>query len=311
MNTDHAIQVVPDKSENVCLYDIAYFSRHDGPGIRTVVYFQGCNARCDWCHSPHSQAQYSPLIYTSNACTGCQRCTVCAHGVHSFHPEHRIDRTRCVRCGTCIEQCPQSMKEKKGSALHLPATTLPVASLFRQIETSIRLCGQGGGITLSGGEALLQPAAARELLLYCRQAGIHTAVETSGLLAAGVYMAFAPLVDLWLFGMRVITGKDAARHDAHIDHVLGRLRSVHADILPRIPMVPGFFDQADVLDRITGILRNHAIHTVCLNPWNTCYDVHYLRAGIPLRMPAPTTDEIARCAHTLTTTFIHLNFTIL
>jgi pyruvate formate lyase activating enzyme len=183
----------------------------------------------------------------------------------------------------------------KGSALHLPTTTMSVVSLFEQIVPYTRLIGSNGGVTLSGGEALLQLPAALELLSYCKQRGIHTAVETSGLLPVETYRTAAILVDLWLFGMRVITGENHSRHDAHIDAVLAELSSVSAKILPRIPLIPTFFDREDVIESLLRLLNKYNLEEVCLNRWNMDYDLFYRQSGIPLSMPLPVDDAIELC----------------
>jgi pyruvate formate lyase activating enzyme len=187
---------------------------------------------------------------------------------------------------------------------------IPVSSLFEQIEPYARLCGKNGGVTLSGGEALLQLTAAKKLLQACKQSGIHTAVETSGLLPVETYEEAMPWVDLWLFGMRVITGKHQACHEVHLRKVLRMLTANNAKILPRIPMVPGFYDKEDVLRRIAGLLNLCSINTVCLNAWNRSYDASYVQSGIPLRMPPPSEAEVAACEKKITAYFSLLNFLI-
>lgn len=305
-------QEISDKSDRLHIFDVAEFSVHDGPGVRVVVYFQGCNARCDWCHSPHSQPYCAPLLFNQNLCVSCMRCVaVCPNQVHRFDQgKHTIDRNACTRCGLCIENCPNSVSGVKGSALHLPTVSLSVSALWEQIEPYIRLTGKNGGITLSGGEALLQPDAVEALLIKCKEKGFHTAVETSGLLPLETYRRVLPLVDLWLFGMRVVTGKDNARHDQHINNVLDLLAGSGAEILPRIPMIPGFFDREDVLNSISELLTSHSIRTVCLNPWNRDYGLYYRQSGFPLRMASPNSEEIEFCETKITSLFNQLNFTL-
>ncbi len=167
-----------DSSHLLKLFDVAEFSIHDGPGIRTVIYFQGCNAKCDWCHSPHSQPEYAPLLFNSNICIQCKRCErICPCRAHFFqNGKHTINRKLCKQCGTCIEGCPNSISGVKGGALHLPAVEVTVSSLMEQIEPYLKLNPQCNGVTLSGGEALFQLDAAKELLQFCKVNGYHTAV---------------------------------------------------------------------------------------------------------------------------------------
>ena len=305
-------QEIYGKSRQLRIFDVAEFSVHDGPGVRVVVYFQGCNARCDWCHSPHSQPYCAPLLYNPNFCVGCRRCElVCPNQVHRFNQgKHEVDRSACTQCGICIENCPTSVAGVNGSTLHLPTVRLSVAGLLNQIDPYLRITRIKGGITLSGGEALLQLDAVEELLTECKRNGYHTAVETSGLLPLDTYKKVLPLVDLWLFGMRVVTGQTDGWHYQHINNVLDLLTGEGAEILPRIPMVPGFFDKEDVLNGITELLTRHSLRTVCLNPWNRDYEHYYELGGLPLHMSAPSADEIDYCETKITSLFNQLNFTL-
>ncbi|MEG2070580.1 MAG: radical SAM protein, partial [Bacteroidales bacterium] len=241
---------------------------------------------------------------------GCRRCvSACSNQVHLFcEGKHLINRKKCVQCGVCIEQCPNSIAAVNGSALHLPTVTVTVSSLLKQIEPYLRLIEKNGGITLSGGEALLQLDAIKELLQYCKQKRYHIALETSGLLSTEIYEQVTPLVDLWLFGMRVITGKKGGRHDDHIKRVLDMLVKQNAKILPRIPMVPGFFNRDDVLQSLAILLQTHALNTICLSPWNKNYSIYYDQSGIPMQMPTPTCEEIENCENKIITFFNNLNF---
>lgn len=305
--TEHSLH-----SHRIRVFDVAELSKHDGPGVRTVVYFQGCSAQCEWCHSPHSQTYKAPLMFISSLCLNCGRCAkVCQQKVHEFgEAGHILHRERCTSCGACIEECPTSTSGIKGSALHLPTTETTVSSLWTQIFPYLRLTRKEGGITLSGGEALLQLEAAEELLQLCKQEGIHTAIETSGLLPLGIYKKVAPLVDLWLFGMRVITGNKHKRHDEEICMALNYLVNKGANILPQIPMIPGYFDRDDILQSITSILIKNKIKTVSILPWNRDFDLNYRYADISLKMDAPSTHEIEYCESKIISFFTHLNFNI-
>lgn len=162
-----------DSSYLLKIFDIAEFSIHDGPGIRTAIFFQGCNAQCDWCHSPHSQLQCAPLLFNPNICVQCKRCEqYCPAHAHSFQDgKHIINRNLCNQCGICIDKCPNSIRGVKGSALHFPTVEVTTHSLFEQIDPYVRLHSTNGGITLSGGEALLQLDAAKEFLQFCKTKG--------------------------------------------------------------------------------------------------------------------------------------------
>lgn len=303
-----------DESEKSCrvrLFDIAEFSRYDGPGIRTVVYFQGCGAACDWCHSPHSQPYKAPLMYNDKLCVGCGRCVyACSRKVHTImDDQHLLSRTNCTQCGKCIEECPRSIAGVAGSALHLATVETTVDTLFQQILPYLELNKSEGGITLSGGEALLQSEASEALLRLCKEKGIHTAVETAGLLPMDTYRKVLPWVDMWLFGMRVVTGRER-KHAEKIDKVLAFLVDSGADVLPRIPMIPGYFDREEILDKVIELLEKYSLCTVWLNPWNNDYDIKYSQTGFPLLMDKPTENEIKTCRERILLRLKKLKFNV-
>ena len=131
------------------------FSLDDGPGIRTTVFFKGCNLRCAWCHNPECIIPGATLQFLEGSCTGCGKCAaICPQGVHAITPEgrHLLDRSRCIACGKCAYGCPHT-------ALNLIGRRYEPEELVKQLlkdrkfyETS------GGGVTFSGGEPMLHPA---------------------------------------------------------------------------------------------------------------------------------------------------------
>ena len=131
----------------------------DGPGNRVVLYLQGCHLRCPWCHSPHSwDMKSSPLLFLEKKCTLCGQCVkACPQGVHRIeNRKHFIDRSKCTKCGKCITACPNSIANSMDGALSLPTTEIPVEELYSKIKPQLDMFKRNGGITLSGGEALLQ-----------------------------------------------------------------------------------------------------------------------------------------------------------
>jgi len=190
-------------------FDVAHFSTHDGPGIRTVVFLKGCPLSCLWCHSPDSQRPGPELVYMPNKCIECGRCVdICPREARQ-RVDGRLttDRSLCDDCGKCAETCPPRALQLRGervTAGEVLARLLKEAVFFRH---------SGGGVTLSGGEPLAQPAFAEALLRLCKAAGLHTAMETSGFARPEVFRRIAPLVDLFLFDLKHI---DSARHRSSV-----------------------------------------------------------------------------------------------
>ena len=210
------------------IFDIQHGSFVDGPGIRTTVFFKGCNLRCAWCHNPESQLQAPQLLFYAEKCTHCGRCrTVCPS------PEH------CIACGKCAEVCPSGARERCGQARTL-------ADVLAEVESDRAFYGADGGVTCSGGECMLQPDFLAALLHECRARGIHTAVDTAGDVSPESLLRIAPDADLFLYDVKCM---DDARHrrltgvpNGQILANLRRLCALGSDVQIRMPVVPGCND---------------------------------------------------------------------
>ena len=176
--------------------EIQRFCMHDGPGVRTTVFLKGCPLRCEWCHNPETQKRERELLFYSSKCIGCRLCeSTCDRGAHSFDGEHTLDRGKCASCGRCAEICPTC-------ALELCGREYTVSELLSVIEKDSAFYGDFGGVTLSGGEPLMQGRAAVELLRACKEHGFSTAVESCGYADAETVIAALPYTDLFLWDVK-------------------------------------------------------------------------------------------------------------
>lgn len=272
------------------IFDIQRFSVHDGPGIRTTVFFQGCPLRCRWCHNPEAVSAGPALFYSDRACLSCRACeATCTEAVHSFAgEEHRMCRERCRLCGACAEVCVAGALEFSGRSA-TPEEVVEVVLRDRVFyETS------GGGVTLSGGEPLAQPAFAREILARCRTEGLHTAVDTCGEGAREALDALIPLADLWLFDVkhldpgahRAATGRSNERilqNLRYLDSVLRRDAGpapVGARLVLRVPLIPAVNDTPENLEALAALIRElPSVHEMRLLPYHHLQEDKYRRLG--------------------------------
>jgi pyruvate formate lyase activating enzyme len=179
------------------IFDIQRFSIHDGPGIRTTIFFQGCPLRCRWCHNPEGWSPEGSLCYDARRCLHCGICAdLCPTEAHTQDGTHSFDRAACNLCGTCAEMCPPR-------ALTATARNVTVKEVLDEILPDQAFYGDtGGGVTLSGGEPLMQPDFALKLLQCCKSEGIHTVMQTCGFGSPEALSACTKWCDLFILDIK-------------------------------------------------------------------------------------------------------------
>ncbi len=213
------------------IFDIQRFSIHDGPGIRTTVFFKGCNLRCAWCHNPESQNGKPELMFYKDKCTGCGKC-------EEFCEKSFTES--CISCGKCAAVCKFDARQLCGREADLQEIMSTVRRDIKFYETS------GGGVTFSGGEPLLQIDFLVELLKMCKSEGIHTAIETAGCVSFERFEKILPYTDLFLFDIKSLSlekhKKFTGADNALILENARKLKEKNANILFRMPVVPEYND---------------------------------------------------------------------
>ncbi len=219
------------------LFNIQRFSTSDGTGIRTVVFLKGCPLDCAWCHNPESKQSKPEIFYNVGNCIGCGECAVlCPRGQHIVEPTtHRYLRENCTACGLCANACPSRALEKCGK-------THSVEEVMQEVVKDRPFYQQsGGGVTLSGGEPLLQWGFCLALLKQAKEDGLHTAVETCGYTKRDI-TELHPLVDMWLYDIKLLNEQDHKRYtgvsNEQILHNLHKLDALGASITLRCPIIP-------------------------------------------------------------------------
>lgn len=226
------------------IFDIRHSSTSDGPGIRTTVFFKGCNLHCAWCHNPESQTAEPQLAFFAEKCTGCRVCrNIC-------------DKTECDACGKCADTCAAGARKLYGKKI-------PKETVLREILTDrIWYDATGGGVTFSGGECMLYTEYLAALLAECRQEGIHTAVDTAGNVPFSEFEKVMPYTSLFLYDIKAIESelhrKGTGSDNRLILENLNRLQDAGCRILIRVPVIPGFND-GEELDKIRSYIESHEL----------------------------------------------------
>ncbi len=223
------------------IFDLKRYAINDGPGIRTAVFMKGCPLDCWWCHNPEGRTRQPQLMVRTNRCRLCGDCAeVCPQSAITISEKIFTDPGLCKDCGTCAQVCVQGARELVGQVV-------TIGELLKEIERDVVFFDQsGGGVTLTGGEPLMQPRFAIELLRACKAHGIHTVLDTSGYASWQVISEVAQHSDLFLYDLKLM---DDERHrkftgvsNRLILSNLQRLSAAGENIVVRIPLIPGVND---------------------------------------------------------------------
>lgn len=242
--------------ENGIIFDVKRYAIHDGPGIRTTVFLKGCPLRCQWCANPESQKKAPEIAYLASECIGCGECAAnCPEQAVAFDSGRPLrDIDKCVTCGRCAEQCP-------AEALQLMGRRTTVDGVFDDIMADQPFWDRsGGGVTLSGGEPLMQLGFAAALLRRCRENYLHTVLDTCLHVPTPSLETVYADVDLFLCDLKLMS---ASRHRAFTGFTnelilqnMTLLLKSGKDVLVRRPLIPGINDDADELNALGKYLQS-------------------------------------------------------
>ena len=269
------------------IFDIQRFSIHDGPGIRTTVFLKGCPLRCLWCGNPESIDPKPQLSYVADKCVACGECfKVCKQNALSRDAAGKavVDRARCTNSGDCAPVCDPKALEMVGRDVEVDDV---IEIVLRDRDYYAK---SGGGLTLSGGEPLLQPEFAEDLFHAAKNRGVHCCIETSGYAAWDVFERLRRVVDLWLFDFKEtdphLHEKFTGRENQTILERLQQLHDAGAAILLRCPMIPGHNARKEHLDGIVELSRRlPRLQGVELLPYYDLWRAKLKRFGLTTRFP--------------------------
>ena len=244
------------------ILNIQRMSTEDGPGLRTTLFVKGCTLACKWCHNPESISPKSHVEWMGVRCIGCRTCVaVCPQhgivldetGVHSSDD--------CTACGTCVKECPTEAREMKGLA-YTPE------ELFKELIKDRAYWGADGGVTLSGGEILMQADEAAKLLRLMHEAGVHTAVDTCGFVSRTAIEKVLPYTDIFLYDLKLFDAQEHKKFTGQSNEIIREnfefLAGTGKRIWVRTPIIPGATDTDENIRGIASVVRDR------VEKWELC-----------------------------------------
>lgn len=278
------------------IFDIQRFSIHDGPGIRTLIFLKGCPMRCLWCQNPEGINPLPEIGFYARFCIGCRECErVCPEGAIVFESGKRILRSKCTRCGICTDVC-------YAGALRLIGKLYTAEELLAEVrKDSAFYEASGGGITLSGGEPMLQASFLSDFLPLCKEAGFHTAIETSGYFPYEKLEMLLPSLDLILYDIKAVdpslhrqlTGRDNALILTNLRHLI----EIGAPLIIRMPIIPTLTAMHENLKEVSHFLKENGIRELHLLPYHPLGESKLEAIDSPLRplgLSRPSEEELAK-----------------
>jgi pyruvate formate lyase activating enzyme len=265
------------------IFDVQHFGVHDGPGIRTLVFFKGCPMSCTWCCNPESQSGEPRIRYIDfkcNACFGCLAVCPADAITPGTGTTLNIDFESCINCGPkpCLQVCNHG-------ALTLTGYSISTEKLLGIIQKDMAFYrNSGGGVTFTGGEPMAQPEFLAEILGECKKLGIHTAIETAGYCSLADLEGILPLVDLFLFDIKIVDPDKHRQHTGRSNQLildnLAFLASTGKTIRLRFPLIPGITDTDENINDVILLMKRLGLKDIDLEPYHNLGVAKYDEMGM-------------------------------
>ena len=265
---------------NALIFNIQKFSVHDGPGIRTTVFFKGCPLKCIWCHNPESQNINKEILYDRKKCVLCGICqSVCP--TNAIRLENKIlttDINKCNYCGKCNIYCVYGAREVVGKVYSVDEVINEVMKDKVFYEQS------NGGVTVSGGEPLIQIDFVEELLRRLKEEKIHTAVDTCGAVNFDILERAAKYTDLFLYDLKLMDDEKHKEYvgvsNKNIIENLKKVSTIHCNVNIRMPIIEGINDNDSHIEKTLELLKDLNIKKINLLPYHNIAKHKYEKLGL-------------------------------
>ena len=284
-----------DRTIAAPVFNIQTYCIHDGPGIRVTVFMKGCPLKCLWCQNPESQAAYPQLMTYSNKCTGCGYCVkACPNKAVKIENGLSVtDREKCTACGACVDVCPTQSREIAGKM-----TTVQQA-IEKVLQDKLFLVESGGGMTISGGEALAHPDFTENLFMAAHEEGISTAIETCSFASRDVIQRVFKHVDLALLDIKHMDSQmhkklTGVPNEQILDNIEYVANVMKVPVWIRVPVIPGCNDSIENIEATAKFVSEKigAGTRIHLLPYNKLGESKSENLGRALELSAqPPSDE--------------------
>jgi pyruvate formate lyase activating enzyme len=241
-------------SRSGLIFDVKRFAIHDGPGIRTTVFFKGCPLNCPWCHNPEGKARQSEFMWTKAECLGCRDCKeACNRNAISFPKGSLLlEKEKCNFCQACSQICP-------ARALKIVGKETTVIEVMKELEKDVSFYDQSdGGVTFSGGEPLMQPLFLNDLAEACRDIGMHTVLDTCGYAKPESLQGICRYIDLFLYDLKMVDDEKHVRFTGVSNRlILENLRKLlrsGKNVIVRYPLIPRVNDSDEDISKLAAFV---------------------------------------------------------